>query len=82
VDRGNHGLKFGGDFTFVPTLGGLFAFNSAPEYDFNFNADEIAQQPGSVPAGFHTTQVLPGPITCASLFGTQLAPLADSPAMA
>ena len=34
-NRGNHGLKFGGDFTYVPTLGGLFAFNSAPEYDFN-----------------------------------------------
>ena len=33
-NRGNHGFKFGGDFTYVPTLGGLFAFNSAPEYDF------------------------------------------------
>lgn len=41
-NRGNHGWKFGGDVTFVPTLGGLFAFNSAPEYDFQFNADEIA----------------------------------------
>ena len=50
-NRGNHGFKFGGDFTYVPTLGGLFAFNSAPEYDFNFNADEIALNPGSVPTG-------------------------------
>ena len=49
-NRGNHGFKFGGDFTYVPTLGGLFAFNSAPEYDFNFNADEIALNPGPVSA--------------------------------
>ena len=69
-NRGNHGLKFGGDFTYVPTLGGLFAFNSAPEYDFNFNADEIAQNPGQFPQGFRTTQVLPGPITCGAFFGT------------
>jgi hypothetical protein len=66
-NRGNHGFKFGGDFTYVPTLGGLFAFNSAPEYDFSFNADEIAQNPGQFPQGFNTTQVLPGPITCASV---------------
>jgi outer membrane receptor protein involved in Fe transport len=66
-NRGNHGLKFGGDFTYVPTLGGLFAFNSAPEYDFSFNADEIAGNPGQFPQGFNTTQVLPGPITCASV---------------
>jgi hypothetical protein len=63
-NRGNHGFKFGGDFTYVPTLGGLFAFNSAPEYDFNFTADEIALHPDQFPQGFHTTQVLPGPITC------------------
>jgi hypothetical protein len=63
-NRGNHGFKFGGDFTYVPTLGGLFAFNSAPEYDFNFNADEIALNPDQFPQGFRTTQVLPGPITC------------------
>ena len=50
-NRGNHGFKFGGDFTYVPTLGGLFAFNSAPEYDFNFNADEIALNPGQFPQG-------------------------------
>ena len=65
-NRGNHGFKFGGDFTYVPTLGGLFAFNSAPEYDFNFNADEIALNPGQFPQGFHTTQIRPGPITCAA----------------
>src|SRR4030095_4447248 len=38
-NRGNHGFKFGGDATFIPTLGGLFAFNSAPEYDFNFTIE-------------------------------------------
>ena len=66
-NRGNHGFKFGGDFTYVPTLGGLFAFNSAPEYDFLFNADEIALNPDQFPQGFETTQILPGPITCALL---------------
>jgi hypothetical protein len=69
-NRGNHGFKFGGDFTYVPTLGGLFAFNSAPEYDFNFNADEIANNPGQFPQGFHTTQIQPGPITCGAFAET------------
>ena len=75
--RGNHGLKFGGDFTFVPTLGGLFAFNSAPEFDFNFNADEIAQNPAQFPQGFRTKQVLPGNITCPSIAGTATCTAAD-----
>ena len=65
-NRGNHGFKFGGDFTYVPKLGGLFAFNSAPEYDFNFDADQIKNNPDQFPQGFHTTQILPGPITCAA----------------
>jgi outer membrane receptor protein involved in Fe transport len=69
-NRGNHGFKFGGDFTYVPKLGGLFAFNSAPEYDFNFNADEIALNPGQFPQGFHTTQIRPGPITCGAFADT------------
>jgi len=69
-NRGNHGFKFGGDFTFVPKLGGLFAFNSAPEYDFLFNADEIAQNPAQFPQGFRTSQVLPGNITCPGIVGT------------
>ena len=69
-NRGNHGFKFGGDITFVPTLGGLFAFNSAPEYDFNFDADVIANNPSQFPQGFQTTQVLPGPITCDAFVGT------------
>lgn len=76
-NRGNHGLKFGGDFTYVPTLGGLFAFNSAPEYDFLFNADEIALNPGQFPLGFATTQILPGPITCPAIAGTAVCTPAD-----
>ena len=68
-NRGNHGFKFGGDFTYVALLGGLFAFNSAPEYDFFFNADEIALNPGQFPQGFRTTQILPGPLTCQTFTG-------------
>jgi hypothetical protein len=75
--RGNHGFKFGGDVTFVPTLGGLFAFNSAPEYDFNFNADEIALNPSQFPLGFKTTQILPGSITCPAIAGTSTCTPAD-----
>jgi len=69
-NHGNHGFKFGGDFVYEPTLGGLFAFNSAPEYDFNFNADEIANNPTQFPQGFRTTQIRPGSITCPSIVGT------------
>jgi outer membrane receptor protein involved in Fe transport len=76
-NHGNHGFKFGGDFVYEPTLGGLFAFNSAPEYDFSFNPDEIAANPGQFPAGFNTAQVLPGPITCPTLVGTPTCTLAD-----
>jgi Carboxypeptidase regulatory-like domain/TonB dependent receptor len=75
--KGNHGLKFGGDFTYVPKLGGLFAFNSAPEYDFNFNADEIALNPDQFPQAFQTTQVLPGPITCPAIVGTMTCTAAE-----
>jgi hypothetical protein len=75
--RGNHSFKFGGDFVYEPTLGGLFAFNSAPEYDVSFNPSEIAQNPGQFPQGFNTTQVLPGPITCSSIVGTPTCTAAD-----
>lgn len=57
-NRGNHGYKFGGDITFVPTLGGLFAFNSAPEYDFNFTIDEILGDPVTFPQGLRTPGVV------------------------
>ncbi|HEX6622991.1 MAG TPA: TonB-dependent receptor [Pyrinomonadaceae bacterium] len=59
-NRGNHGFKFGGDFTYIPTLGGLFAFNSAPEYDFNFTIDEILGDPASFPQGLRTPGVVSG----------------------
>jgi hypothetical protein len=76
-NKGNHGWKFGGDFTYISKLGGLFAFNSAPEYDFNFNADEIALNPGQFPQGFRTSQILPGPITCPAIAGTATCTAAD-----
>jgi hypothetical protein len=76
-NRGNHGFKFGGDFTYVAKLGGLFAFNSAPEYDFFFNADEIALNPGQFPQGFRTTQILPGPLTCQTFTGNPVCAPAD-----
>lgn len=75
--RGNHSFKFGADFVYEPTLGGLFAFNSAPEYDFSFNPSDIAQNPGQFPQGFRTTQVLPGPITCSTIVGTPTCTAAD-----
>ena len=49
-NRGNHGYKFGVDYVYEPVLGGLFAFNSAPEYDFNQTAEETA----ALPQGFNT----------------------------
>jgi hypothetical protein len=64
--RGKHGLKFGMDYTWVQKLGGLFAFNSAPEFDFQFDAEDIVNNPGQFPQGFNTNQVNPGPITCAA----------------
>jgi hypothetical protein len=57
-NRGNHAFKFGGDFVSEPTLGGLFAFNSAPEYDFSFNPSEIATNPALFPQGFNTPGVV------------------------
>jgi hypothetical protein len=69
-NRGSHGWKFGTDFTWVSKLGGLFAFNSAPEYDFNFDAEDIVNNPNQFPQGFNTNQVLPGPITCAAIVGS------------
>jgi hypothetical protein len=66
-NRGNHGLKFGADFVYEPTLGGIFAFTSAPSYSFNFDPGDIANNPGQFPQGFRTHQVLPGPITCSVL---------------
>jgi hypothetical protein len=68
--HGKHGFKFGGDFVWEPTLGGLFAFSSAPAYEFIFDPGDIALNPGQFPQGFKTHQVLPGPITCPTIVGT------------
>jgi hypothetical protein len=69
-NRGKHGFKFGIDYTHQPVLGGLFAFLSAPEYDFFFTASEIANNPGQFPQGFRTSQIRPGPITCNTFVGS------------
>jgi hypothetical protein len=75
--HGRHGFKFGGDFVYEPTLGGIFAFTSAPSYSFVFNPDEIAKHPEQFPQGFRTSQVLPGPITCAAFADTTNCTAAD-----
>ena len=69
-NHGTHGFKFGVDYTHEPKLGGLFAFLSAPEYDFFFTASEIANNPGQFPQGFRTSQIRPGPITCNTFVGS------------
>jgi hypothetical protein len=76
-NRGNHGWKFGGDFVYEPTLGGLFAFTSAPAFSFNFDPDQIALNPGQFPQGFNTHQILPGPITCAAFTDSSTCVAAD-----
>ena len=53
-NRGNHGFKFGADFVYEPVLGGLFAFNSAPEFDFIDTAQNIATDKATYPQGFFT----------------------------
>jgi hypothetical protein len=74
---GNHGLKFGADFVYEPTLGGIFAFTSAPAYEFIFDPAQIAQNPGQFPQGFRTHQVRPGPITCSTIVGPSTCTAAD-----
>ncbi len=76
-NRGRHGFKFGVDFTNEPVLGGLFAFVSAPEYDFFFTADEIANNPDQFPQSFNTSQIRPGPITCGTFVGASTCSQAD-----
>lgn len=52
--HGNHGLKFGADFVYEPVLGGIFAFNSSPEFDFVDTAQNIATNKALYPKGFLT----------------------------
>ncbi|MFY9610081.1 MAG: TonB-dependent receptor [Blastocatellia bacterium] len=53
-NRGRHGFKFGVDYTAEPVLGGLFAFISAPTYEFVDTAANIA----ALPQGFFTPGVV------------------------
>lgn len=53
-NRGTHGLKFGIDFVHEPTLGGLFAFLSAPTFEFVDTISNIA----ALPQGFFTPGVV------------------------
>jgi hypothetical protein len=53
-NRGSHGLKFGIDYTWIPTLGGQFAFLSSPQYNLNFEPSFIVDNPGMFPQGFNT----------------------------
>jgi outer membrane receptor protein involved in Fe transport len=76
-NRGQHSLKFGVDFTWVKKLGGIFAFNSAPEFDFNFDAEDIVNNPNQFPQAFNTRQVRPGPITCQAAIGENTCTAAD-----
>jgi hypothetical protein len=57
-NRGNHSFKFGADYTYEPTLGGLFAFLSSPEYDFVADPSEIATNRRDFPQGFFTPGVV------------------------
>jgi hypothetical protein len=52
--KGNHGLKFGIDFTAETRLGGLFAFLSAPTYEFVDTVDNIV----GLPQGLFTPGVV------------------------
>jgi hypothetical protein len=56
-NRGNHGLKFGGDFVWTPKLGGIFAFLSGAEYDLNDTFHNIATDRVDWPQGFFTPGV-------------------------
>lgn len=53
-NRGNHGFKFGADFVWEPVLGGLFAFLSAPTFEFTDTITNIA----ALPNGFFTPGVV------------------------
>lgn len=56
---GNHGLKFGVDYLWEPSLGGFFKFNSTLEIDFNDFPSTILNNKTLYPQGFQT----PGAVT-------------------
>lgn len=64
-----HGLKWGVDYLWEPSLGGYFEFNSTPEYDFQDLPIDIlsncmnpgaACTPGTYPQGFATPGAVVG----------------------
>ena len=56
--RGNHSLKFGADFVYEPTIAGLFAPVSAPNYNFVDTITNIATDTVTYPQGFFTPGVV------------------------
>ena len=60
---GNHGLKFGVDYLWEPSLGGFFEFNSTLEYDFQDIPSVILSNKTLYPQGFQT----PGAVTGMSI---------------
>ncbi|HWC16501.1 MAG TPA: carboxypeptidase regulatory-like domain-containing protein, partial [Terriglobales bacterium] len=67
---GTHGLKWGVDYLWEPSLGGYFEFNSTLEYDFQDLPSDILNncasgrcKPGTYPQGFQT----PGAVTGMSI---------------
>jgi len=58
---GNHGLKFGVDYLWEPSLGGFFEFNSTLEYDFeNLPSEILSNAKGLYPQGFQTPGAVKG----------------------
>ena len=68
---GKHGMKWGVDYLWEPSLGGYFEFNSTLEYDFQDLPKDILSNcanssnctPGTYPQGFQT----PGAVTGMSI---------------
>ncbi len=51
---GNHALKFGGDYVFVPEIGGFFAFVSTPNYLFADTITNLLTDTATYPQGLNT----------------------------
>lgn len=58
---GKHGMKFGVDYLWEPSLGGYFEFNSTLEYDFqDLPSDILNNKGGLYPQGFQTPGAVVG----------------------
>ncbi|MEW6130382.1 MAG: TonB-dependent receptor [Acidobacteriota bacterium] len=51
---GNHALKFGGDYVFIPEIGGFFNFVSTPNYLFGDTIRNILTDTATYPQGLNT----------------------------